>query len=231
MTINKVFIGYDSKETEAYEVCKYSIEKYNKNKNLEIIPIVKKDLISKGIYKNCESGLSSTEFSFTRFLVPYLSNYSGWSVFVDCDFIFLDDINSISSFLDTTHTLFVVKHDYTPKTDKKMESKIQTIYPRKNWSSLMVFNCEHTSIKTLTPDLINTSSGLYLHRFMWLDDKFIGNLPYKFNFLVGYYDKNTVSPIGVHFTDGGPWLDSYKDVEFSAEYFKLLKEYKNGIRN
>lgn len=218
--INNIFIGYDSNEDEAYKVCRFSLE-YFSGKTIKITPLKKCELIKRGIYNNAELGVCSTEFAFTRFLVPYLSNYSGISIFIDCDFIFLNNINSVLNFL-TDKALYVVKHNYTPKAGTKMEGKPQTIFPRKNWSSFMLFDCSHESLKILTPDLVNKSSGEFLHRFMWLPDNLIGDLPAKYNFLVGYYDKN-IAPIGVHFTDGGPWLQSYKNVEFSDKYFELKK--------
>lgn len=225
-TVDNVFIGYDSSEDEAYQVCKFSLEHFS-SKQINITPLKKDNLIKSGIYSNAEHGTVSTEFAFTRFLVPYLSNYSGFSIFVDCDFIFLDDINKVLNYI-TDKALYVVQHNYVPKTSTKMEGKIQTVFPRKNWSSFMLFDCNHSAIKNLTPDVVNKSSGEYLHRFKWLSDDLIGKLPVEFNFLVGYYDKN-ILPVGVHFTDGGPWLQSYENVDFSDKYFELKKMMSKKI--
>jgi hypothetical protein len=225
--INNIFTGYDKTEIEAFNVCKYSLQKFCKEQ-LNIIPLDKTELIERGIYNKSNEGTCATEFAFTRFLIPFLSNYRGFSLFVDCDFIFLDDISKVLNFV-SDKAVYVVQHNYTPKTDIKMEGKIQTAYPRKNWSSFMLFNCEHPSVAKLTPKLINKETGAYLHRFMWINDNEIGKLPPQYNFLVGYYDRS-INPIGIHFTDGGPWLESYKNVEFNKEYFSLLKEYKNSVK-
>jgi len=170
----KVFVGYDIREDIAYQVCEYSIKKHQSN--ADVIPLKQKELRESKIYTREIDPLSSTEFTFTRFLVPYLSDYKGWAVFVDCDFVFVDDVKKLFDQADEKYAVMVVKHDYTPKEGLKMDGCKQLPYPRKNWSSTILWNCGHPSNRQITPDIVNTQTGQYLHRFQWLDDSEIGTL-------------------------------------------------------
>src|SRR5260221_11857499 len=131
----------------------------------------------------------STEFSFSRFLVPYLCEYKGRAIFMDGDMLCRSDIVELWKLTDTTHAVSVVKHDYKPKQEDKFLGNKQSLYEKKNWSSLMVFN--NALCKTLTPQTVNEASGLYLHQFKWLqDDSLIGSIPVEWNHLVGEYSPN-----------------------------------------
>ena len=134
------FIGYDPKEDIAYRVCKYSLLKRSSN-NVNVMSLKLDELVAKKLYTRPIDPLASTQFTYTRFLVPLLNNYEGWAVFCDCDFIFLNDLSKLFSNLDSSKAIYCVQHDYTPKEKHKMDGKKQTIYPRKNWSSFIVFNC------------------------------------------------------------------------------------------
>jgi hypothetical protein len=214
----KVFIGYDSRENIAYQVAKASMLKHS-SIPLEITPIVLNDLRYRGIYQREPDPLSSTEFSFTRFLTPYLAGYTGWALFCDCDFLFRGDIAAITDYMDGAKAVMCVPHKYTPPESVKMDGKAQHQYPRKNWSSFILFNCEHPQVKTLTPEVVNTQTGMYLHRFQWLTDDLIGELPIAFNYLEGWHSKDDCpNPIAVHFTRGGPWFNEWKNVEYAAEW-------------
>jgi hypothetical protein len=212
--MNTIYIGYDSTQDEAFDVCKLSIRKYNKN--IKIIPIMKKYLQKQDLYWRNDDQNTSTEFSYTRFLVPYLNNYKGWALFCDSDFLWRCDINELFENLDNKIAVKCVQHDYKPKSLLKMNNKLQSSYPRKNWSSLMLFNCEHSSCKNLDIHNINTKTGSWLHQMKWCLDNEIGNLDKTYNYLVGYYD--FPNPKAVHFTDGGPWHYGYENVEFSKEW-------------
>lgn len=186
---------------------------------LEVIPIKQHDLRARGLYWRATDPLSSTEFSFTRFLTPYLAEFQGWAVFVDCDFLFRKDIAGLLEYRDPKKALYCVQHDYRPKETIKMDGQIQTHYPRKNWSSFMLINCAHEEVRALTPAVVNTGSGLYLHRFNWLTDDAIGALPVSWNYLEGWNSKTDCGdPIAVHFTRGGPWFEHYQNVEFGDEW-------------
>lgn len=215
----RVFIGYDSREDIAYRVAKASILKYNSS--LEVLPIIRKDLIEEGIY-SVEDSLGSTEFTITRFLTPYLSNYTGISLFMDCDVLVQTDLEDILVECDLSLPVNCVKHEYTPKTDLKMDNRTQYVYPRKNWSSVMVFNCEHKLIrKNLTVESVNSSTPKYLHRMGWAEEN-IGELHHTWNYLVGYYS-DIEKPNILHYTDGGPWFENYKNCEFSENWNSELK--------
>lgn len=213
--INTVYVGYDPDQVFGFSSCVRSLKKY-----VNVVPLIQKDLRNKGIYTRPIDPLSSTEFTFTRFLVPYLSEYKGWSLFCDADFLWLCDPNEVFNLANDDYSVMVVKHDYTPKSYIKMNNKAQYHLPRKNWSSLMLFNnskCTH-----LTPDIVNQMPGSYLHRFQWLGDSLVGSLPIEYNWLVGYYkETDTFKPKALHYTDGGPWLPEYRNCEYSDIWYEF----------
>ena len=220
----KIYIGYDSRQdidplgrgviNPPYQVCKASIRDYNTR--VQIIPLKLDELISKGLYSRGKDPLASTEFTYSRFLVPYLSDYKGIALFCDSDFLWQTDITDVLKYFDTRLSVMCCQHEYTPTNNTKMDGLKQTIYPRKNWSSLMLFNCSDQDCKKLTPEVINKESPKYLHRMNWTDDKKIGNIPLEYNWLEGDYDNNAaIEPKAIHYTNGGPWHNTwdgdYKD--------------------
>jgi len=216
----RVFIGWDSREDIAYQVCRRSILRHT-SIPVDIKPIVQSELRERGLYTRQADPLSSTEFSFTRFLTPYLAGYNGWAVFVDCDFLFRGDIAGLLDYADGAKACFLVKHDYRPTETVKMDNKAQHLYPRKNWSSFMFINCGHEQVKSLTPEAVNTQTGMYLHRFQWLTDDVIGELPIAWNYLEGWHTKDDCpNPIAVHFTRGGPWFADWTNVEYGKEWMR-----------
>jgi len=225
----KVFIGYDPREESAYQVCRESLARQS-SILLGIHPIKQSEMREKNLYWREKDALSSTEFTFTRFLVPHLMGYEGWAIFMDCDFLWRGDIAEIEQYMNPAHAVCVVKHNYAPKETMKMDGQVQTQYARKNWSSFMLINCEHPSVKTLTLHAVNNASGLFLHRFHWLDDNDIGELPIKFNYLEGWYTKDDEpNPLGVHFTRGGPWFKDYVDVEYGDEWVEMYKKVYGAL--
>jgi lipopolysaccharide biosynthesis glycosyltransferase len=215
-----IYIGYDSREEKAYDSCVNSI-KINSHITENIHPLKIKQLKSLGIYNRADDLLSSTEFSFSRFLVPQLCNYKGWALFCDCDFIFLENLNNLFKLIDEKYAIMCCQHDYNPTNKIKMDNKQQHLYPRKNWSSLVLWNCNHPSNKILTSDIVNKQTGQYLHRFSWLKDEEIGSIPIEWNWLVGWYkEPKDGSPKALHYTEGGPWFDNYKDCEYSSIYYR-----------
>ena len=210
----KVFVGYDTREDIAYQVCKHSI--VTKQPLAEIRPLKQQELRDAGWYTRPKDKLASTEFTFTRFLIPELMNFKGWAVFMDCDMILTTDIKELFDQADDNYAVMCVQHDYTPKEGYKMDGQKQTIYPRKNWSSVMLFNCEHPSNAKLTQDMVNNPeiNGAYLHRFSWLKDEEIGALDHTWNYLVGVYN-DIKTPKLIHYTEGGPWFENYRDCEFN----------------
>lgn len=217
----KVFIGWDSREEIAYKVAKFSIEKYNKS--VEVIPVKQYELRNAGIYCRAKDLRSSTQFTITRFLVPYLCDYEGYAIFMDCDVVLQTDIEKILDEIEEENVVSCVQHDYTPKTEQKMDGKIQYDYPRKNWSSVMVFNCSHPLIrKNLNVAKVNIAKPAYLHRMNWAEEK-IGSLSHTWNYLAGYYN-DIEKPNLIHYTDGGPWFPKYENCELAEVWKKVLKE-------
>lgn len=224
----KVFVGWDSREDIAYQVCKHSILQHAPS--ADIMPLVQADLRSVGLYRREVDPLSSTEFTFTRFLIPAIMNYKGWALFCDCDIIFLEDIKNLFDQVDDKYAVMCVHHDYVAKEGIKMDGKVQTMYPRKNWSSVMLINCGHPSNHVLTPELVNIESGKYLHRFSWLEDHEIGEISHEWNWLVGVYSEpENGHPKAIHYTDGGPWFDNYKDCEYADKWNDILVDYERNI--
>lgn len=221
----KIFIGYDTREDVAYEVCKHSI--ITRQPQAKVYPIVQDQLIDLGLYSRGIDKLASTQFTYTRFLVPKLCDYKGWALFIDCDTLLKEDIKQLFDYADDKYAVMCVKHDYKPKSNIKMDSQIQTTYPRKNWSSVMLINCAHDSNKILTPSLISDENitGAYLHRFSWLQDNEIGELPVEWNWLVGHYKQPEDGiPKLIHYTEGGPWFDNYIDCEYSEDWKQELND-------
>ena len=223
----KIFVGYDTREDIAYQVCEYSI--YKHSDSAEVIPLNQNILRQDKWYWRGEDKLASTEFTFTRFLVPALANYEGWALFCDSDIVFLRDVKELFDQADDKYAVMCVQHDYTPKEGMKMDGQKQTVYPRKNWSSVMLINCGHPSNARLTQDLVNDPeiNGAYLHRFSWLKDEEVGALDHTWNYLVGVYD-DIKTPKLIHYTEGGPWFENYRNCEFHRLWKDELQEMMNG---
>ena len=222
----KVYVGYDSREDIAWQVCRHSLLRHSAP-GLPVYPLRQTTLRELGLYTRPIDAKASTEFSITRFLTPFLAAYDGWSVFTDCDFLYTADIRELEKSLDPSKAICVVQHDYTPALAVKMDGKAQHVYPRKNWSSFIAFNGAHPAVKALTPALVNSAEPAYLHRFTWVDDSAIGALDLRWNFLVGEYPKPAVAPAAIHYTNGGPWFENHVNVDYgdlwSAERDLYLK--------
>jgi hypothetical protein len=211
----KIFVGYDSREEIAWQVCRHSLLRHSGGA-VEAIPLRQDVLRELRLYTRPHDLGASTEFSLTRFLTPYLGAGSQWVAFCDCDFLFTTDVRSVFEGLDPAKALYCVQHDYTPAYQIKMDGKPQAVYPRKNWSSFMIFNCEHPDVKALTPQVVNSAPPAYLHRFEWIsDDSAIGQLDVDWNFLEGEYPKPDYIPRVIHYTNGGPWFEQWQDCDFA----------------
>lgn len=210
----RVFIGYDPREAVAYSVLAHSIQA-RASQPVSIAPLMLAQL--KGVLTRERHPLQSTDFSFSRFLTPYLSGYEGWSVFMDCDMLMLEDIAGLWRLCDERYAAMVVKHNHVPKETVKFLGEPQSKYEKKNWSSVILFN--NAKCRALTPEYVNGASGLDLHQFKWLgDDDLIGGLPDRWNHLVGYNPARVDAAL-VHFTLGGPYFDKYKGCEYAKEWF------------
>jgi len=221
--MNTVYIGYDPKEDTAYEVLKFTIERIS-GKHVRVVPLRKDILELTGMYTRKSQLIHgqpydvidgkpfSTEFSFSRFLVPALNMYQGKALFMDSDMYLRADVNELFEMCDMDYyPLWCVHHKYEPEKTTKMDGKEQQPYRRKNWSSLMMFNCDHMENRKLTPKVVNTQTGRWLHGFGWLPDKEadIGRIPEEWNWLDGH-SNTELEAKNVHFTTGGPWFKDWK---------------------
>jgi len=213
---NNIYIGWDSREDIAFQVCEHSIRRRAISEyDATVIPLKQQELRDRKLYWRDVDKLSSTEFTITRFLVPYLNDYNGWAVFGDCDMVWRVNPSELFKLRDDSKAIMVVKHEYDVEEGTKMDGQVQLPYPRKNWSSLILWNCRHPKNRTLDLETVNTATPSFLHRFEWLDDDDIGELPHAFNWLVGWYDvEHDGDPKIIHYTEGGPWFEQTRNCEF-----------------
>ena len=214
----KIFIGFDPVESVAWHTMAHSILSRS-SVPVAIVPVNIANL--NRVYVRERDPKQSNEFSFTRFLVPYLSNYEGLAAFFDCDMMVRTDVSELFEHArrDPSKAVHVVQHDYEPRDNLKYLNTVQYRYPRKNWSSVVLWNCGHPSNRAVTPDFVNTASPMELHRFQWLTDEEIGSLDVRWYWLVGEYGDPPADVRNVHWTVGGPYCHEYKDVHFPEEWF------------
>jgi len=131
--------------------------------------------------------------------------------------LMVGDVAELWSLRDDRYSVMCVKHDYRPVEDTKFLGQIQTKYEKKNWSSVMLFN--NAKCTTLTPQVVESESGLYLHQFKWLSsDSEIGELPNAWNYLVGEPVPRPSEPKLVHYTLGGPYFEKYATCDYAEEW-------------
>jgi len=232
-----VWIGFDPREASAFAVARHSIKTFDRH--IPVRGLILSDLQAQGLYyRQTQRRLGkmwdviseapmSTEFAISRFLIPAIvkkQKQSEWHVFMDCDVLIRSNPNQLRDQLDDSKAVMCVKHDHVPIHGMKMDGQEQTRYARKNWSSVMAFNCDHPSNKALTVEMVNTLPGRDLHRFCWLKDDEIGELSPEWNYLVGHTQLNT-EPKLVHFTNGGPWFEAFKDVPYADEWLRALEAW------
>jgi hypothetical protein len=182
---------------------------------VSITPLMSRTLAS--VFTRPRSETQATDFSFTRFLVPYLCGYRGVAVFMDCDMLMQGDVAELGwhMMMDKNAAAFCCHHDYVPNESVKFLGRPQAAYPRKNWSSFMVFR--NARCLTLTPEYVSTASASDLHRFAWLSDD-PSPLPLEWNYLVGEPNQSTEEPKNIHWTIGGPWFPEYANVPFADDW-------------
>jgi hypothetical protein len=214
----RVFIGFDPVESVAWHAMAHSIFTRS-SRPVALIPVNLANL--KGVFTRPRDPKQSNEFSFTRFLTPYLAGYKGHALFFDCDMLLRTDIAEVFDVVKQQpgKAAYVVKHTYEPRDGIKYLNTVQYKYPRKNWSSVVLWNCGHPANRALTPEFVNTASGIELHRFTWLSDDQIGELDVRWNWLVGEYDAPPADVKNVHWTVGGPYFHEYRTADFSEEWF------------
>jgi hypothetical protein len=225
----RIFIGYDSKESVAFSVLSHSLIRHA-SLPISITPLVRHSLY--GIHSRKRDISESTDFSITRFLVPYLCQYYGIALYMDCDMLVQTDIYDLLKFVYRDMTPYeidkyappwavaVCKHDYIPKTTIKMDGQVQAAYPRKNWSSMMIFNTDRC--RALTPEYVNTATGSELHQFRWTRDDQILSLPLSWNHLVGEYPPDPSAHV-FHYTLGIPTMPGYGFCDHSEVWWEQYK--------
>jgi hypothetical protein len=239
--MRSICIGYDSRESEAYDVASFSIDVHGpgipqravrldnlRRQGLYTRPTT---LLDGRLWDDISEAPMSTEFAISRFLTPHLA-VNGWALFADCDILVRRDLDRLFALADSAFAVMCVKHDHRPVEGVKMDGQAQTTYARKNWSSVMLFNCDHPANYALTVDLVNTAPGRDLHRFCWLNDNLVGALPSEWNYLVG----STRLPAGVephivHFTAGGPWFPGFEGVEYAEEWRAMRDRMREELEN
>lgn len=230
---SSIWIGFDPREASAFAVARASAARYCA-RPIPIHGLVLADLVEAGLYKRpterrdgrlydvISEHPMATEFAISRFLVPYMTD--GWALFMDCDMLVRGDLTRLFRTADPDKAVHVVKHNHDPVEATKMDGQVQSRYARKNWSSVMLFNCDHPSNRNLTPELVNSVPGRDLHRFCWLDDDEIGELPVEYNWLVGH-SPHCWFPRIVHFTDGIPTMPGYENCDYADEWRDVLASW------
>jgi lipopolysaccharide biosynthesis glycosyltransferase len=219
----KIYIGFDQREAVAYHTFVQSLIE-NASIPLDITPLAVRNL--KGYEEKHED--KSNDFVYSRFLTPFLNDFKGWAIFADGDMICQADIKELLDLRDDSKALQVVKHDYKTKAYQKYLGNINQDYPRKNWSSVILWNCAHPKHKILTPDFIANQPGKYLHRFSWLEDSEIGELPKEWNWLATEYPNNEQANI-IHYTLGTPCFKDYRNTEMSDIWLKKHDRLNDGM--
>jgi lipopolysaccharide biosynthesis glycosyltransferase len=223
----RIFIGFDPRETVAYHVLTHSIL-VRSSEPIAITPLSLSHL-TRGLLTRPRHPLQSTDFSFSRFLVPYLCGYDDWAIFMDCDMLMLDDISKLWALRNERYAVQVVKHQHVPQETVKFLGAPQTPYEKKNWSSVMLFNNKQCT--ALTPEYVNHASGLELHQFKWLkNDDLIGEIPRRWNHLVGYHPPDSSVSL-VHYTIGGPYFKQWQTCEYAQEWFAERQQMLHADEN
>lgn len=218
-----IVVGFDQREAIAYHTFTQSIIEKS-SLPVCFIPLSLNTL--KGFKETHKD--RSNDFIYSRFLTPYLNNFEGWAIFADGDMICQSDIKELWDLRDESKALLVVKHDYLTKANRKYLGNINENYPRKNWSSLILWNCAHPKHSILTPNFISNQSGQFLHRFSWLDDSDIGDLPKEWNWLALEYPINNSAKI-IHYTLGTPCFKDYRDTDMSDIWLETHKRVLQGL--
>jgi len=210
-----IFIGYDPREAIAFHVCTNSIIRHS-SQPVAISPLA---LNTMNDYKETHTD-GSNHFIYSRFLVPHLMGYKGWAIFIDGDMILRDDIEKLWALRDESKAVMVVKHEYKTKMAEKYLGSKNEDYPCKNWSSVILWNCGHPANAVVTPEVVQSASGAQVHRFTWLSDDLVGELPTEWNWLDVEYEWNPLAKL-VHYTLGTPCFHEFADQgDFADEWHR-----------
>jgi lipopolysaccharide biosynthesis glycosyltransferase len=216
-----IFVGYDPREAIAYHVCANSIIRHSSHP-------VSFNPLALNIMRDYEEQHTdgSNHFIYSRFLVPHLMQYKGWAIFIDGDMLLRDDINNLWELRDESKAVMVVKHNYKTKLSEKYLGAKNEDYPRKNWSSVILWNCSHPANAGVTPQFVQSATGAQVHRFTWLDDSLIGELPAEWNWLPDEFGANPNAKL-LHYTLGTPSFHEFATTPMGDEWHRerIYTEY------
>ena len=218
-----IVVGFDQREAVAYHAFTQSVIEKS-SLPVSFIPLAINTLYE---YKETHNDRSN-DFVYSRFLTPFLNDFRGWAIFADGDMICQADIKELWDLRDDTKAVLVVKHNYQTKSFKKYLGNINENYPKKNWSSLILWNCEHPKHKILTPEYIAKQTGKYLHRFSWLNDHDIGEIPKEWNWLAIEYPVNLEAKL-IHYTLGTPCFKDFRETDMAAEWLETKNKLLQGF--
>jgi lipopolysaccharide biosynthesis glycosyltransferase len=226
-----VFIGWDPRDQEAAEVCRYTLLKHaTLPVNVQFLRL--DDLMAGKIYTRKDDPESSGQYTYLRYYIPHIMGHKGLAVYCDPGCVWLTDVRELFKEFDDRAAVHVVKHNYKPLADKKLDDKPQSQYRKKAWSSVMLINSGHESNKKLTADLVNKSSAQFLHQFEWLQNNDIWSLNPSWNWIPGLYKEPADGqPNLIHFTEGGPWLKDYQKIEYGYFYLQALQNYRASLQS
>lgn len=242
MIDGSVWIGWDPREAAAFAVAKESLKRHL-TRPIPVYGLLLNDLIKMGLYKRpieyrpsaadkpvmwdvVSDAPMSTEHACARFFVPMLAK-TGWALFVDGDVLFRGNVARLFEQLDESKAVYCVQHKHDVEPGIKMDGQFQTSYSRKNWTSVLAWNCSHVANNALTLDVLNNTPGRDLHRLFWLADCDIGELPQSWNYLVGYTDPNVSATIA-HFTSGTPDMPGWEDQKYADEWRAVRDDWARG---
>jgi hypothetical protein len=210
----RLFIGFDPREAVVYHVCVNSIVRHA-SQPVAFTPLALGNL--RDYVERHRDG--SNQFTYNRFLVPQLMDYAGWALYIDGDMIVRADIAELWQMRDERKAVLCVHHDYRTKMQKKYLGAKNEDYPRKNWSSVVLWNCGHPANRALTAAFVQDATGAQLHRFTWLTDELIGELPRKWNWLPDEFGPDESAKL-LHWTLGAPCFHEFADAPMASEWHR-----------
>jgi len=220
--IVELAVGFDQREAIAYHTFVQSVI----DKSTIPVKFLPLNMNALSSYNETHTD-GSNQFIYSRFLVPYLLNFKGWAIYADGDMVCVEDIKKLWDLRDANYAVQVAKHNYKTKIQNKYWGNKNENYPRKNWSSLILWNCEHPSHKVLTPEFIEKQSGAFLHRFSWINDDEIGELKKEWNWLAMEYEEKKEIHL-IHYTIGTPCFEEYENTSLASYWKKSFLNLLNG---
>ncbi len=219
----KLMVGFDQRESVAFHTFVQSVI------DVTTVPLSITPLVLKALPNYLETHIDgSNSFIYSRFLTPHMSDFSGWAIFADGDMICREDLKKLWDLRNDRYAVMVVKHDYQTKAHLKYLGNKNENYPKKNWSSVILWNCGHPKNRVLSPEFVMSKDGRFLHRFSWLEEGDIGDLPREWNWLTTEYPDNYQAKL-LHYTLGTPCFKDYKSCEMADVWWSTNRRSQEGI--